>query len=87
VRHHNGTVREECVDKLLVLNQAHLYRILTEFLAYYNTRRPHQSLEQQSPIERSEPTSAGLIHKRKVLGGIITDYFRLSAQTSVLQLA
>ena len=73
------SVRQECLDKILVLNQAHLRRVLNEFLVYYNERRPHQGLAQQSPIERPEPESEGLIQKRKVLGGIINDYFRLPA--------
>jgi putative transposase len=73
------TVRSECLDKLLILNEAHLRRVLNEFLAYYNTRRPHQGLAQQSPIERPKPGTKGLIQKRKVLGGIINDYFRLPA--------
>ena len=71
------TVREECLDKILILNEAHLRRALNEFLDYYNTRRPHQGLEQQSPIERAEPLTGGLIQRRKVLGGIINDYFRM----------
>ena len=71
------TVREEILDKVLILNEAHLQRVLNEFLGYYNQRRPHQGLEQQSPIERPEPLTEGLIQRRKVLGGIINDYFRV----------
>jgi len=73
------TFRQECLDKILVLNEAHLRRVLKEFLVYYNERRPHQGLDQQSPIERPEPLTEGLIQKRRVLGGIINDYFRLPA--------
>jgi len=79
------TVREEILDKILILNEAHLRRVLTEFLNYYNTRRPHQGLEQQSPIERPEPLTEGLISKRLVLGGIINDYFRLPTPTPTTQ--
>ena len=49
------TVREEILDKVLILNEPHLRRVLIEFLDYYNTRRPHQGLEHQSPTERLEP--------------------------------
>lgn len=79
------SVREECLDKLLVLNEAHLCRVLTEYLVYYNTRRPHQSLEQQSPIARQQSASEGFIQKRKILGGIINDYFRFPVQPPALQ--
>ncbi|MFQ5418974.1 MAG: integrase core domain-containing protein [Anaerolineae bacterium] len=77
------TVREECLDKILILNESHLRRTLNEFLAYYNSRRPHQSLDQQSPLERPQPETTGLIQKRKLLGGIINDYFRAPEQAVV----
>ena len=71
------TVRQEILDKVLVINEAHLRRVLVEFLDYYNRCRPHQGLDQQSPIERPEPLTEGLIRKRPVLGGIINDYYRV----------
>jgi putative transposase len=37
-----GSVRRECLDHLLVLGEAHLRRILREYVAYFNTARPHQ---------------------------------------------
>jgi len=79
------TIREEMLDKVLVLNQAHLRRILIEFLEYYNRRRPHQGIDQQSPIERPEPLTEGLIQKRLVLGGIINDYFRVPSLNAAAQ--
>ena len=73
------TAREECLDHVLILSDAHLRRVLTEFVAYYNTRRPHQSLDQQSPVTRTPPVSAGPVAYRRVLGGIIKDYYRTPA--------
>jgi transposase len=72
------TAREECLDHLLILNEAHLRRVLSAFTTYYNTRRPHQSLGQQSPIRRQQSTHAGPIQRRSVLGGIVNDYYRAS---------
>lgn len=79
------TVRQECLDRILVVNQTHLIRVLTEFFSYYNGRRPHQSLEQQSPIERPQPVSTGLIDKQRLLGGIINNYVRLPNQATLPQ--
>jgi hypothetical protein len=79
------TVRQEILDKVLVINEAHLHRVLIEFLDYYNCRRPHQGLDQQSPIERPEPLTVGLIRKRPVLGGIINDYFRMPPLNAAAQ--
>ena len=71
------SVRQECLDHILVISEAHLRRVLNEYLAYYNARRPHQGLEQQSPIPRLESPTSGRVEKRKVLGGIINDYYRI----------
>jgi putative transposase len=77
------TLRVECLDNLLVVNESHLRRVLTEYVDYYNSRRPHQSLNQQSPIPSPPPEHSGLIHRRKILGGIINDYFRIAEDTYV----
>ena len=34
------SVREECLDRLIILNERHLRRVLTEYIAYYNAQRP-----------------------------------------------
>ena len=68
------SVRRECLDQILILNQAHLTRVLNEYISYYSSRRPHQGLEQQAPMPfHVIPT--GTIHRRKVLGGVLHDYF------------
>jgi transposase InsO family protein len=72
------SVRQECLDHLLILNQRHLTRVLTEYTTYYNFARPHQGLEQQAPIPYS-CTGRGEIHCRDVLGGILHDYYREAA--------
>jgi len=71
------SLREECLENLLIINETHLRNVLNEYLAYYNERRPHQGLDQQSPIPRSVCQTEGKIIRHKVLGGIINDYHRL----------
>jgi putative transposase len=39
-----GTLRRECLDLLIPLTEHHLRRLLQEWVAYYNTNRPHMSL-------------------------------------------
>lgn len=36
-----GTVRRECLDRLLIVNQRHLLAVLTEHAMHYNFHRPH----------------------------------------------
>ncbi len=69
------TVREECLDCILIFNAAHLRRVVIEFVDYYNTARPHPGIDQQTPIPQARPSS-GTIQRRNVLGGIIHDYYR-----------
>jgi putative transposase len=72
------TIRQECLDQLLILNQRHLARVLKEYVHYYNAARPHQGLDQQTPIPLSR-SRRGTIHCRDVLGGILHDYYRDAA--------
>ena len=76
------TAREECLNHLLIFNEKHLRRVLTPFIEYYNTARPHQGLEQQTPIPRPQPTSTGPVQRTMVLG-FISDYYRRSDQTAL----
>jgi hypothetical protein len=67
------------LDRLLVWNERHLRRVLIEYIQYYNFRRPHQSLGQQSPVARPVPCRDGPIHYQPILGGILRDYYRQAA--------
>ena len=58
-----GSIRRECLERVIVLNEAHLKRILIEYFAYYHHCRPHLSLDRNSPTPREvEPPSQGDSH-------------------------
>lgn len=67
------SLREECLDHLIFLNERHLHRVLSEYVAYYHARRPHQGIEQDSLLGLELVSSEGSIRYRNVLGGIIRD--------------
>jgi putative transposase len=74
------TMREECLDRLLIVSEAHLRRVLLEYIEYYNQRRPHQGIGQRTPIPSAErraamPAVCSTVRCRDVLGGIIHDYY------------
>jgi putative transposase len=73
------SVREECLDKLLIINQAHLRRVMREYMAVFNTARPHQGLDQRIPVPMIDLEHTGPVRSRAVLGGIIHDYYRDAA--------
>lgn len=78
------TVPTERLDLILILNVAHLRRVLQVYIDdYYNVARPHQGIRQQTPIPRNQPVNTGTVQRRKVLGGIISDYYRASGNTPV----
>jgi putative transposase len=73
------SVRNECLDKVLIVNESHLRRVLREYVTYFNSARPHQGLAQQSPIPRIFPIADGPVRCRAALGGILHDYYRDAA--------
>ncbi len=73
------SVRAECLDRLLIINEAHLRRILTDYVAHYNRARPHQGIGQRAPIPFDERSWHGLVRRRDVLGGLIHEYDREAA--------
>jgi transposase InsO family protein len=73
------SLRQECLDRIIILNEAHLCWVLTEYIRYYNQRRPHQSLRHLPPEALDVYPSEGEIVTRPVLGGLINDYHRLAA--------
>ncbi len=69
------TVRQDCLDHLLVISQRHLEVLLTEYVCHYNEARPHRGLDLEPPLPRSA-TSGGKIICRDVLGGVVHEYER-----------
>ena len=71
-----GTVRRECLDRILIVNGRHLRRVLTEYVDHYNRHRPHRALGQRSPDSplRPPPGAGRTIQRRRVLGGLVNEY-------------
>ena len=75
-----GTVRRDCLDHCIVLNERHLRRLLREYADYYNAFRTHLSLEKDCPEHRAvELPESGEIESWPVLGGLHHRYFRRAA--------
>ena len=76
-----GSVRRECLDRLLIFNRRQLERILRVYVRHYNEQRPHRALALQAPDPpavtsmRTEPASGAIaIRRRDLLGGLIHEY-------------
>ena len=74
-----GTLRRELFDRLLIVNEHHLRRVLTEYLIHYNTARPHRTLGQLPPAQaHARPSQIDLaehrVRRKQVLGGLTHEY-------------
>jgi hypothetical protein len=66
------TVREDCLDHLLVFSRRHLEVILTEYVRHYNAARPHRGLGLEQPLLRPAPSApGGRTIRHDVLGGLV----------------
>jgi putative transposase len=72
------SVRQECLDHVLILHERQLQRVLNQYVVYFNRARPHQGIQQQVPERcRSAPLSQGAVHKVIAIprvGGLHHDY-------------
>jgi putative transposase len=72
------SVRQECLDHLLILQEKQLLRVLKAYVAYFNQARPHQGIGQQIPERlRSVPSSrdaGNQVIAHPVMGGLHHDY-------------
>jgi len=74
-----GTLRREVLDRLLIVSEHHLRQVLTEYLAHYNSARPHRALGQLAPGQsHTRPPQVNLtehrIRRKQVLGGLTSEY-------------
>lgn len=76
-----GSVRRECLDHLLILSDPQLYRVIKEYVGYFNRARPHQGIAQKIPEEAGSeepPRRKDKINAFPVLNGLHHDYRRAS---------
>jgi len=72
-----GSIRRECLDHVIVLNERHLRRLLRRYFTYYNATRPPQALHNDSPYRREVQTpAAGRIVAIPQVGGLHHRYQR-----------
>jgi len=74
-----GTIRRECLDRMLNLGRRPLVAVLGEFVDRYNTHRPHRTIAQappcpSAPADIESATPAGRVMRPDRLGGLIHEY-------------
>jgi transposase InsO family protein len=71
-----GSVRRECLDRVLIFGEAHLRQILTMYASYYNETRTHLSLDKDAPLPRAVQRW-GTIVATPILSGLHHQYVRI----------
>jgi putative transposase len=76
-----GTVRRECLDRLLILGRRQLTHVLRVYVQHYNGARPHRALDLKPPdpqvcaaIGTDPPPHMPQVNRRDLLGGLIHEY-------------
>jgi len=76
------SVRQECLDHLLIFHEKQLQRVLNAYMAYFNQARPHQGIGQQIPVvwgvSRSTQHAADKVIAVPNLGGLHHDYRKVA---------
>ncbi|MGH7267972.1 MAG: integrase core domain-containing protein [Candidatus Rokuibacteriota bacterium] len=70
------SIREECLDRLIVLGERRLLRALDEFVAHYHGERNHQGLGNELITPAAAPAGGSQVHCRDPLGGLLRYYHR-----------
>ena len=78
------SIKHEALDYFVVFGEDHLNHIVSSFVEYYNTLRPHQGLENvplsgSVPEEQSTVVNSGEIVCQEWLGGVLKHYERKAA--------
>jgi transposase InsO family protein len=71
-----GTVRRECLDRMLIFGEPHLRRVLAFYAANYNQAHTHLALQKDAPLHRSVLRS-GAIVAIPILAGLHHKYIRI----------
>jgi putative transposase len=78
-----GSLRRECLDRLLIVGRRHLESVVRVYAQHYNEHRPHRSLAQQPPLAKpppirepraSEQVRLDRVRRRDRLGGLLHEY-------------
>ena len=75
-----GSIRRDCLDHVIVLNERHLKWIFASYFSYYHLWRMHLSLGMDSPESRPvQPPIHGKVIQLPEVGGLHHHYERLAA--------
>jgi putative transposase len=74
-----GSVRRECLDRLLIFGRRQLEHVLRVYIRHFNQQRPHRALDLRPPDGGIEPSPRATVHplqvrRRDLLGKLLHEY-------------
>ena len=72
-----GTIKRECLDHFVVLGEQHLRHLVSEYVKYYNSVRPHGLIG--GPLDELPVVAQGEVCCEEKLGGLLKHYYRKTA--------
>jgi putative transposase len=75
-----GSARREILDRILIINAAHLRTVLAEYETHFNEHRPHRALGQASPLKAlPDPIDTDIkVIRHDRLGGLLHEYSQVA---------
>ena len=70
------SIKEECLDRLILLGERHFRRAVAEYVAHYHRERNHQGLDNALIVGVTPSATAGRVRRRRRLGGLLNFYDR-----------
>jgi len=70
------SIKEECLERMILLGERHLRRAIAEFVTHYDAERNHQGIGNQliQPLDRA--IGPGPVRRRQRVGGMLNYYYR-----------
>jgi transposase InsO family protein len=74
------TIKESCLERLILFGEGSVRRAAGEFAAHYHTERNHQGLDNQLICPNPRLLhQGGRVKRRERLGGLLNYYYRTAA--------
>src|SRR4030095_15592365 len=74
-----GSIKSECVDRIVPLGEKHLRAAVRAFVEHYHEKRPHQGLGNEHIAPKTTSLGPGPVRCRERLGGVLKFYYREAA--------
>ena len=70
------SIKEECLERVILLRESHLRRTIAEFVAHYHGERNHQGIGNELIQPFARAAGHGQVRRHQRIGGILNYYYR-----------